>query len=100
MKKSITKITVLLLMIILLSLMFIGKESSAVSRVLQLEEKWFYIKNAHTGRYLDVSGGTAVPGTNIQQYEFNGSAAQMWCLLHQGNGEYVIGSMLRFNCSW
>lgn len=56
----------------------------------ELNGKWFYIKNAYTGYYLDVAGGTAQGGTNIQQYEYNGSSAQKWFFEYQGNGEYLI----------
>ena len=33
----------------------------------------YYIKNVCSGKYLDVSGGIAANGTNVQQYEFNGT---------------------------
>lgn len=40
--------------------------------------KEFYIKNMYTGQYLDVSGGIAANGTNVQQYKFNGTDSQRW----------------------
>lgn len=55
-----------------------------------LSKRLFFIKNAYTGQYLDVSGGTAANGTNVQQYKFNGSAAQMWYVHSHGNGDFSL----------
>lgn len=54
--------------------------------------RWFYIKNAYTGKYLDVVNGTAQAGNYVQQYEFNGSNAQKWYFYYEGNGLYTIAS--------
>lgn len=35
----------------------------------------YYIKSVHSGKYLDVAAGRSANGTNIQQYQFNGSDA-------------------------
>lgn len=53
-----------------------------------------YIKNAYTGKYLDVAGGNIENGTNVQQYEFNGTNAQKWGLYSYGDGNYTIVSEL------
>ena len=40
---------------------------------------YYYIRSA-LGTYLDVQGGVATSGRNIQTYTGNGSAAQKWKL--------------------
>ena len=49
--------------------------SDAINHIMN---RTFYIKNAFSGQYLDVSNGTAESFTNVQQYPYNGSAAQRW----------------------
>ena len=73
-------------------LIFFSNYSNAATELSEINNKYFYIKNAFTGHYLDVSGGTAQPGTNVQQYEFNKSNAQIWYIEHIGNGEYMLFS--------
>lgn len=48
----------------------------------------YYIKSVHSGKYLDVAEGRSANGTNIQQYQFNGSDAQKFKLVGDGNGYY------------
>ena len=50
----------------------------------------YYIKSVHSGLYLDVNGGRTANGTNIQQWGFNGSNAQKFKLVGDGNGYYTI----------
>ena len=57
---------------------------------------YYKIINAQTGLALDVKGGTAASGTQVQQYKYNGSAAQMWQFLDAGNGNYYIRSALGY----
>lgn len=54
-----------------LFLLIMTTSSSAVTELSELNGKWFYIKNAYTGHYLDVDNGIAQGGTNIQQCEYN-----------------------------
>lgn len=95
MKKFIIRSITLLLILILLSPMLNITKSFAISRATELEGKWFYIKNAYSGRYLDVNGGTATNGRNIEQHGFNGNYNQKWYIYHAGNGEYYIASDVR-----
>lgn len=51
----------------------------------------YYIKNACTGQYLDVSGGVAADGTNVQQYKYNGTDSQKWYIKYNENdGDFSI----------
>lgn len=49
----------------------------------------YIIKNAKTGKCLDVNGGSAQDGANIQVYDQNNSNAQKWELIPCGNGYQI-----------
>ncbi|MBE5940809.1 MAG: glycoside hydrolase family 43 protein [Lachnospiraceae bacterium] len=50
----------------------------------------YYIKNVHSGLYLDVTNGSSADGTNIQQWAYNGYDSQKFKLVSDGNGYYSI----------
>lgn len=82
-------------MICLLSLLFVcmlSLKTSAATQYSEISNKWFYIKNAYTGHYLEVENSVSQAGTNVQQGEFNGTSSQKWYLMHRGNGIYMICS--------
>ena len=86
------KIIIFILLVLLVTCLF--NNSYAVTEQSDLNNQWFYIKNAYTGHYLTVEGGTQQAGTNIYQYEYNGTDSQRWYLYHMGNGEYMLFSGL------
>lgn len=53
-------------------------------------EGTFYIKNLHSGLYLDVANGSADNNANIQQWSYNGYDAQKFKITSAGNGYYYI----------
>ena len=55
------------------------------------------IVNAGSGKVLDVWNGEAVSGNNVQQYEWNGSAAQLWKADPNDDGSIVFRSALNEN---
>lgn len=58
---------------------------------VKYEGNGFYsIKFKHSGKMLDVCGGTAASGTYVQQYTSNSSNAQLWNLLSAGDGAYYL----------
>lgn len=58
-------------LMVLFLILLMATTSNAATEYSELNEKWFYIKNAYTGHYLDVDNGIAQGGTNVQQCEFN-----------------------------
>ncbi len=54
-------------------------------------------KCARSEKALDVTGGAAVPGANVWQYDGNGSAAQKWRVRDNGDGTFVVLSALGDN---
>lgn len=53
----------------------------------------YVIKNNHSGKVLDVSGGSTADGANIIQYSANGGDNQLWNVTHLGNEQYSIISV-------
>lgn len=50
----------------------------------------YTIMAAHSGKVLDVSGAGKTNGTNVAQYETNGTDAQKWYIKDAGKGLYEI----------
>ena len=50
----------------------------------------YYIKNANSGLYLDVADGSSENGANVAQWEYNGSDAQKFKLVPNGDGYYYV----------
>lgn len=65
--------------------------------VNHIMNKTFYIKNAYSGRYLDVYRGIATDGTNVQQCGFNGGNNQKWYINYNGDGTFSFLSMIDSN---
>lgn len=51
---------------------------------------FFTLKNAHSGTFMNVWGGTDSNGTAITTYSFDGSADQRFNIVHKGNGKYKL----------
>lgn len=56
--------------------------------------KEFFIKNAYSGQYLDVAGGNAANGTNVQQYKYNGTDSQKWYINYNGDETFTFFTKL------
>ncbi len=50
----------------------------------------YYIENVFSGLYLDIENGSSADGANIRQWSYNGSHAQKFKLVSDGNGYYSI----------
>lgn len=50
----------------------------------------YYIKSKLSNLYLDVENGSSANGSNVRQWSYNGSQAQMFKLVSDGNGYYSI----------
>jgi hypothetical protein len=44
----------------------------------------------HSGKALDVTGGSTADGANVEQWTYNGGANQQWTLTNLGSGQYKI----------
>ena len=90
----------------------LGKYNGLAGQLFVIEEdngKWA-IRNPQSGRYMDVAGGAAQNGTNVQIWDDNDSRAQRWNFHAYGNttyqgkeyptytiGSYVTESGLNYN---
>ena len=54
------------------------------------EEGYYTIKALHSGKVLDVSGAGMTNGTNVQQYDANGTKSQQWVIKENKDGTYSI----------
>lgn len=66
-----------------------GSPSSA-----PLTDGWYYIKNIHTGKYLQVAGNTGANAQNVEIRSGNGSNGQKWYLTRLSNGNITLTSRL------
>ncbi len=64
-----------------------GNSSGSTSSSL---EGTYYIKNKFSGKYLDVTNGSADNNANIQQWEYLANAAQQFKFVDAGDGYYYI----------
>ena len=53
---------------------------------------YYTVVALHSGKYLDVAGGVAASGTNVQQYEATYSDAQLWLIAANEDGTYSFYS--------
>lgn len=75
----------------------VNKNEKSLLRAIgsnDLSGKEFFIKNLYTGQYIDVAGGNATNGTNIQQYTYNGTDSQRWYLKNNGDNTCSFYSRL------
>jgi hypothetical protein len=57
---------------------------------------YFNIQNVSSLKVLDVMWGNKTPGTNVDQYEANGTDAQKWKLVDTGDGDhsyYIVSAL-------
>lgn len=52
----------------------------------------YFIRNGHSGLFMDIPNGVNEDGTNLQQWEFNGSDAQRFRLRRNSAGLYTLAS--------
>lgn len=67
-----------------------GSSSSSSSSTSSTLDGTYYIKSAFSGLYLDVVNGSNANNANVQQYSYNGSAAQKFKLVSNSAGYYTI----------
>lgn len=83
--------------LILVSLLFCVSISPVSAASLQgpniIANVAYYIRNAHSGLYLDVDHAGTTSGTNVIQYNLTGDPNQKWKIHSLGNGYYVIRPM-------
>lgn len=87
--------SIFVLLIILFTSTFSNISSNAYNKAAFIQDGGIYfIKNKNSGRYLDVNNGTDSNGRNVAQWNYNGSNAQKWKVVHVGNGLYKLVSQV------
>jgi len=59
-----------------------------------LSDGWYYIKNVHAQKYLQVAGNTGKAGQNVELGTGSGVDGQKWYLTNLGNGYITLKSAL------
>ena len=60
----------------------------------EYENNNYVIKNVDNNKVIDVSGADKKNGTNVQIYSLNNTKAQIWKVEYEGDGEYIICSLI------
>lgn len=63
-------------------------------KAILVSNGYYTFYDVNSGKVLDVSCGIALSGINIQLYEYNGTAAQLWRLIDAGGGYYYLQSKI------
>lgn len=62
----------------------------SVVTVTHMGNGYYKLVMKNSGKAIDVNGGGTANGTNVQQYNDNGSDAQRWVIKDAGDGYYYI----------
>ena len=73
------------------------KESQFAIR--HVKDGFYRIANINSLRALDVAGGSGFSGANIQQYDWNGTKAQLWTFKKNSDDSYSIMSRTSLLCA-
>ena len=61
---------------------------------------YYAVKNKWNGKVVDVPGGNAKAGTELQCNDYNGTDSQLWLLESLGDGTYAIHSKINHSLIW
>ena len=62
----------------------------SVSGERTVDDGLYVVRNAGSGKVLDVACGSVAAGANVQQYSANGTAAQKFLVEYDGEGFYTL----------
>lgn len=65
-------------------------DTSSVVTVKYLDNGYYKLTMRNSGKVLDVQNASTSNGTNVQQYDDNGTDAQKWIIREAGNGCFNI----------
>lgn len=66
------------------------KETNQVFSVKHIGDGYYNLICQKSGKYLEVEGGNTAVGSNVQQYDGNGTDAQQWVIRETGDGYFYI----------
>lgn len=59
---------------------------TTVTDYATVNDGWYYLKNVHSQKYLQVTDNTGYDGANVEQGTGSGVSGQKWYVTNQGNG--------------
>lgn len=91
MRKKTKRLISVFLSIFILSSLPVVSSISASAEVTGLRTgETYYLRNAATGKYMDVYNAGRTNGTNVTLYAFNGQTNQRFTIVHKGNNVYKL----------
>lgn len=76
------------------SMTFMPKEElSAKAASRTISNGIYYIRNRHSGKFIDIDYRGTANGTRVIQYDFNGGSNQQFKVTYESNGYYSIKPM-------
>ena len=93
MKNRLKKTVISYLILVSLLFSFAGLSATALQGPSLVAGVAYYIRNVHSGLYLDVDHAGTTSGTNVIQYNLTGDPNQKWTIHSLENGYYVIRPM-------
>lgn len=66
------------------------KETNQIFSVKHIGDGYYNLICQKSGKYLEVEGGNTAVGSNVQQYDGNGTDAQQWVIRETGDGYFYI----------
>lgn len=78
----------------------LGRSSQKESQfaIRHVGNGFYRVANINSLRALDVAGGNGFIGANIQQYDWNGTKAQLWTFKKNSDNSYTIMSRTNLLC--
>lgn len=89
MAKRIKKLIASLLLLAIMTTSF-SSLATITAEAASVSDGWYYIKNVHSGKYLEVKDGNGSNGSNIQQWTGNGHECQKWYVRNEGDYFYLF----------
>ena len=75
-------------------------KTSFYMKVTDVANGTYFLKNKHSGKYVDIYHQEMEDGTNVHQWEFHGGATQRWIFTRTENDYYSIVSANSGNISY
>lgn len=73
-----------------------ANNKAQIFRIEPVGNGYYKIVHSYSGKVLDVTGGKAGSGVNVQLHDWNKSNAQLWIFISVGDGYYYIKNKLGY----
>lgn len=67
-----------------------SSSSTTVTNYASVSDGWYYLKNVHSQKYLQVANNSGYDGANVEQGSGSGVSGQKWYVTNVGNGYVTL----------